>query len=288
MTLPTSIDVIPTGTVGAMIDGVDIAAGLDDQQFTELREAFIEHGVIFLRDQHITPDQHVEFAHRWGEINVNRFFRPVDGHPLIAEVRKDPGQTRNIGADWHTDHSYDQIPALGSILYARVVPPTGGDTLFTNMYRAYETLSDGMKDTLHRLSADHSSRHQFGSLANIEGDTHDIGTRLGNAEAATQDAVHPVVIRHPLSGRPALYVNSDFVLRLTGWTDEESEPLLAQLYAHAVREEFQYRFSWEVGSMAIWDNRATLHVAANDYQGELRLMHRITIEGEALEPFVPA
>ena len=123
--------------VGAEVSGVEIARGLSDQQFLELRQAFVKHSVIFIRNQNITPDEHIEFAKRWGEISVNRFFQAVDSHPVIAEVRKEAHQKLNIGSTWHTDHSYDQVPAMGSILYARVVPKLGGDTLFSSMYAAY-------------------------------------------------------------------------------------------------------------------------------------------------------
>jgi taurine dioxygenase len=282
-----TIKVMPVSReVGAEIRGADIAAGISDQQFGEIRQAFIDHGVIFFRNQEITPDQHIEFARRWGEINVNRFFKPVKTHPIIAEVRKDPDQKANIGAAWHTDHSYDQIPAMGSILYAREVPKLGGDTLFSSMYAACDGLSDAMRETLMSLRAEHSSRHVFGESALEERDREDLGERYENALAATQDSVHPVIIRHPLSGRPSLYVNADFTVKFEGWSKEESKPLLDFLYQHARQNEFTCRFQWKKGSMAIWDNRATHHYAMNDYHGELRLMHRITIEGEALSAAV--
>ncbi len=279
-----TIEISPLSpALGAEIGGVDIAAGVSEVQFAELRQAFIEYGVIFLPDQDITPDQHIEFARRWGEINVNRFFQAVATHPLIAEVRKEAEQKANIGSSWHTDHSYDQIPAMGSILYAREVPSVGGDTLFASMYAAYDALSDGLKAMLSTMQAEHSSRHAFGEGAYVDTDAEDLGGRLGNTEAATQDAVHPVIIRHPLSGRPALYVNGDFTVKFAGWTREESQPLLDYLYAHARQNEFTCRFHWRPGSMAIWDNRATHHCALNDYHGERRLMHRITLDGVALE-----
>ena len=269
--------------LGAEIGGIDIAAGIDDAGFAELKRAFVEYGVVFLRDQDITPEQHIEFAQRWGEINVNRFFRPVADHPRIAEVRKEAHQKANIGSSWHADHSYDQLPAMGSILYAREVPSVGGDTLFASMYAAYDALSDGLKSTLADLRAIHSSRHAFGEGAYLGDEAKELLGRLGNAGAATQDALHPVVICHPLSGRPALYVNGDFTVRFDGWTQAESQPLLDYLYAQATRSEFTCRFRWRKGSMAIWDNRATQHCALNDYHGERRLMHRITLEGVALE-----
>lgn len=270
--------------LGGEISGVDIAAGIGDEQFAEIRQAFVDYGVIFLRDQDISPDQHIEFARRWGEINVNRFFQPVVTHPIIAEVRKEPEQKSNIGSSWHTDHSYDQLPAMGSILYAREVPSVGGDTLFASMYAAYEALSEGMKKMLLSMNAEHSSRHVFGEIAYVDTDPEDLGGRLGNTAAATQDSIHPVVIKHPLSGRPALYVNGDFTIKFEGWSTEESQPLLDFLYAHASHHEFTCRFRWQKGSVAIWDNRATHHLALNDYHGERRLMHRITLEGTALEP----
>lgn len=282
-----TINATPTSRqVGAEIGGVDIAAGINDEQFSEIRQAFSDYGVIFLRDQAITPDQHIEFARRWGEINVNRFFQPVETHPLIAEVRKEAHQKHSIGSTWHTDHSYDQIPAMGSILYAREVPILGGDTLFSSMYAAYEELSEGMKKMLLGLRAEHSSRHVFGESAFEDQDRDDIRGRFQNAAAATQDSVHPVIICHPLSGRPALYVNADFTVKFEGWTKDESQPLLNYLYQHACQNEFTCRFQWQKGSMAIWDNRATHHCAMNDYHGELRLMHRITIEGEVLSAAV--
>lgn len=262
--------------VGALIEGVDIAAGVSDSQFAEIRQAYIDHGVIFFRDQHLTPDQHIEWAERWSDINVNRFFQAVEGQPRIAEVRKEPDQSMNIGINWHTDHSYDQIPAMGSILLAREVPKTGGDTLFSSQYAAFEALSPGMQETLLQLDAEHTSRRAFGTIQTSD----KTQGRIGNAEAAMQDAVHPVVIKHPLSGRAALYVNHDFTIKFVGWTEQESEPLMRYLWRHASDPQFTCRFQWEVGSMAIWDNRAVQHRALNDYQGQRRLMHRITLEGE--------
>jgi taurine dioxygenase len=266
--------------VGAEIDGVDLTAPVSDQTMTEIRHAFGEYGVVFFRDQPLTPEQHVAFAERFAPIDINRFFATVPGYPMIAEVRKEPEQIRNIGGGWHTDHSYDEAPALGSMLYAREVPQTGGDTLFASMYAAYDALSDGLKATLETLRACHSSRHVFGAEAMAR--RGDLNGRIGNPELATQDAIHPVVIRHPQTGRKALYVNPGFTLRFEGWTDEESRALLEYLYRHAVRPEFTCRFRWREGSLALWDNRSTWHFALNDYHGERRLLHRITIQGTPL------
>jgi taurine dioxygenase len=276
------IEVAPVaGALGAEILGVDLSRPLDDASFADILQAFHDHSVIFFRDQEITPEQHITFARRFGPINVNRFFTPVPGHPEIAEVRKEPDQKKNIGETWHTDHSYDEIPALGSMLVAREVPDHGGDTMFASMYAAYEALSEGMKRTLEPLRAIHSSRHIFGHAAGYHGT--DLKGRLHNPDAATQDAVHPVVIRHPDTGRKALYVNSNFTTGIEGWTREESEALLGFLYRHGARPEFTCRFRWRNGSIALWDNRSTWHCAVNDYHGQRRLMHRITIEGTALQ-----
>ena len=276
----TAIKVKPlSGAVGAEIEGVDLAAALSDESFAQIYQAFSDHGVLMFRNQSLTEQQHTAFARRWGEININRFFKAVDGHPTIAEVRKEPDQKINIGHNWHADHSYDTVPALGSILYAREVPDFGGDTLFSGMYRAYETLSPGLRQTLESLKAFHTSRHIFGNLAAEKPDT---VSRVGNAELATQEAMHPVVIRHPISGRKALYVNPEFTVHIDGWTKQESQPLLDFLYRHASSPDFTCRVRWEKGSLAIWDNRATWHCALNDYQGRRRLMHRITVEGVPL------
>ncbi|MEI7710437.1 MAG: TauD/TfdA family dioxygenase [Rhodospirillales bacterium] len=272
-----TIDVRPLGsTVGAEISGLDLAIPLAGSALATVKGALAEHGVVFFRDQMLTENQHIALARQFGEIDINRFFSHAEGYPEVALVVKEPHQTRNIGGGWHTDHSYDQIPALGSMLYAREIPPRGGDTLFASMYAAYDALSDGLKCTLEGMRGIHSSRHVFGVKRG------DLAGRIGNYDAATQDATHPVVITHPDSGKKALYVNPGFTIGFEGWTADESKPLLDYLYKHAIRPEFTYRFQWQEGSLAFWDNRATWHYALNDYQGERRLLHRITIGGCAL------
>ena len=275
------IGVTPQSTaLGAVISGIDLSKEPSKHAMAELEDAFGRYSVIFFRDQNLTPQQHIAMAERWGAINVNRFFKPLDGYPQIAQVIKEANQKENIGGTWHTDHSYDLIPAMGSMLYAREVPTVGGDTLFSSMYLAYEALSEDMKKMLADLKAWHSSRHAFGySVTDSE---HFEDGRLANPGQATQDALHPVVITHPLTGRKALYVNADFTVRFDGWTVEESQPILDLLYAHGARQEFTCRFHWEPDSIAFWDNRATWHYAMNDYQGHRRIMHRITLEGVAL------
>lgn len=250
---------------------------ITDQELAACRQAQREHGVIFFRDQTLSCEDHIQVAARFGEIVINRFFETVDNFPQIAMVRKEPTHDTVVGEDWHTDHSYDQAPAWGSILYAHEVPDSGGDTRFINMHRVFESLSDGLRKTLLSLQAHHSSRHAFGKAAMVAGDE-----RFMNADKATQDSVHPVVIAHPDSGKPVLYVNPDFTIGFVGWTAEESAPLLNYLYEYASREEHVLNFKWRKNSLAFWDNRATWHKAANDYPGKRRLMHRITLAGSEL------
>jgi len=262
--------------VGAFISGIDVSQPLSAVIHAELERALAEYGVIFLRDQTLTPEQHIAFAQYFGEIDVNRFFKPVDQYPQIAEVRKEPDQKANIGGGWHTDHSYDQIPAKASLLYAREVPRIGGDTLFASTVAAYDALSPGLQQTLAGLRAAHSSRHVFGH-GSLQRTQTDLPGRVLNPDLATQDAVHPVLFTHPETGRRAIYVNPGFTVRFEGWTAQESQSLLAFLYEHVKRPEFSTRFAWQAKSLAMWDNRTTWHFAINDYSGERRLLHRITV-----------
>ena len=268
--------------VGAYIEGVELDS-LTDRECHDIRAGLGEYGVLFFRNQSLSPEQHIAFAEKFGTININRFFTPLSDYPQIAQVLKEADNTQNIGELWHTDHSYDQVPALGSVLVARDLPKTGGDTRFLSMFAAYDALDDSMKKRLSQLTATHSSRHVFGNQAYLNGSDRDLTGRLGNAEAATQDSVHPVVIKHPISGKSALYVNPQLTLHINEVSAAESENLLAFLYEHAQQERFMKRFKWEDGSVAFWDNRATWHQALNDYPGQRRLMHRITVEGVGLE-----
>jgi len=276
--------------IGAEITGVDIKS-LTDGEFEAIQSAFADHGVIYVRDQDTTEKDHIAFAERFGEINVNRFFAAHPDYPEIALVAKDVDQKDNIGGGWHTDHSYDFEPALGSVLVARELPESGGDTMFASMYKAYETLPDELKQKIEGRQALHSGKHIFGEGAQSYYNTSDAGSheegtqRIGNASVAEalEDPVHPIVIRHPLSGKKALYVNPAFTRDIVSMEKAESDALLAELYAHVFKgHDFHHRFKWKPGSIAMWDNRSTWHWALNDYQGQRRIMHRITIEGCAL------
>ncbi len=263
---------------GVEITGVSLAH-CSDAEMGKIKQAIYDHGVAVFREQELSPEQHIAFARRWGGIDINNYFPLEDEYPEIAIVRKKADQVTNIGGAWHTDHSYDQIPAMGSILVARVLPPTGGDTLFAHMGAAYDSLPDDLKTQIEGLEAWHTADHVY-QEGGIYAQT-DMGGELRGQDLKT-GAIHPVVIRHPVTGRRLLYVNGAFTIHFAGQTREQSLPLLQDLLAAAVREDNQCRVEWRPGTVAIWDNRTTWHNALNDYHGHYREMHRITLSGEAL------
>lgn len=263
---------------GVEISGVSLK-DCSNADMAAVKQAIYEHGVAVFRDQDFAPEDHIAFARRWGGIDLNNYF-PLDPRwPEIALVAKAPDQTTNIGGAWHTDHSYDPVPAMGSILVARVLPPAGGDTFFAHMGAAYDDLSDEVKTEIAELEAFHTADHVY-KADGLYAQT-DQGKALRGQDIRT-GAVHPVVIRHPVTGRRLLYVNGAFTINFVGRTREESLPLLSRLLTAALREDNQCRVTWEPGTVTIWDNRTTWHNALNDYHGHAREMHRITLSGEAL------
>ena len=269
-----------SGALGAEISGVDLSQKLDDGVIGEIRRALVENCVIFFRDQNLTPDQHLAFGRRFGELQIHDFVDGMEDNEEILEVRKEADEIRNFGGGWHSDVSYLEKPALGSVLYAKEVPAYGGDTMFANQYLAYETLSNGLKETLGKMRAMHSARKSYGLYAvrNVQKAKSSMGIHF--KEEAHAEVDHPVVRTHVESGRKCLYVHGGFTTRFQDMSEEESAPLLNYLYRHAVRPEFTCRFRWEKGSIAFWDNRCVQHNAINDYNGQRRVMHRVTIEGE--------
>ena len=276
------IEVKPiAGALGAEIEGVVLSEDIGNAVFSEIQQALHENLVIFFRDQDLTPDEHKDFGRRFGTLNIHPQYVPLDGHPEILPVLKEPEDTLNIGASWHTDVSFLEQPSMGSILYAHEVPRSGGDTMFANQYLAYESLSEGMREMLDDMTAVHSDRvlSNPSSAAN----RNEGRSTLIREEAMTDEEIvneHPVVRTHVETGRKCLYVNRAFTTRFSGMTEEESKPLLEFLYAHAARPEFTCRFRWEKHSVAFWDNRCTQHYALNDYPGQRRAMHRVTVNGE--------
>ena len=263
------------GALGAEILGVDLAR-LDDALVAGIRRAWLDHLVIFFRDQDLTPAQFLAFARRFGEPIEYPFVKGLDDHPEIIPVLKLAHETVNFGGIWHSDTAYLDAPPMASMLIAREVPPAGGDTEFANMYLAYETLSDGMKRVLEGLVAVNSS-----SAADVSRTREDRIKDSARVDAKKEYvAAHPVVRVHPETGRKALYVNTAHTIAFDGMTKEESAPLLQYLFRHQVRPDFTCRFRWRPGSIALWDNRCAQHNAINDYQGHRRLMHRITLAGD--------
>ena len=275
------IDVQPVaGSLGAEIFGADLAGDLTNQVHDEIHRAFLDYQVLFIRDQNLTPPQQADFARRFGPLNEYPFVKGLDNAPEIIEIVKEPHEKKNFGGIWHSDTTYLETPPLGTILYALEVPSAGGDTIFANMYDAYDALSDGMKQLLDPLVGVSSAalRRSGGRAAGISAKSSMTATNMDKVEEIM--AEHPVVRTHPETGRKALYVNGAHTIRFAGMTEAESRPLIEFLIAHAVRPEFTCRFRWETGTLAIWDNRCVQHFAINDYHGERRRMHRATIVGD--------
>ena len=265
------------GALGAQIAGVDLGQDLAADTIAAIRRALLDHGVIFFRDQPLAPDRLLAFGRRFGEVVEYPFVRGIEGFPEVIAVVKLEHERINFGGVWHSDTSYLECPPMGSLLVAREVPDAGGDTLFANMYRAYEALSPGMQRILAGLRAVNSSK-KADVTRTREDRMRDGG---GRADARkSYEAEHPVVRTHPETGRKALYVNVAHTMRFAGMTEEESAPLLDYLFRHQVRPEFTCRFRWRPGSLAFWDNRCVQHNPVNDYHGHRRVMHRITLAGD--------
>ncbi len=263
--------------VGSIVRDVDLRT-IDEAELQLLDRTWAERGLLVVPGQELSPDDHLAFARRFAEVDVNRFFTPVPGHPEVAEVRKEPDQVTNIGGGWHTDHSYDPAPARGSILVARELPPEGGDTEFLHTGEVLSSLSGAFVDHLRGMRAVHSSHHVFGVGAGYDDNT-DIQF---NNHDQTGEAVHPVVLRHPDTGAESLYVNTAFTTHFEGWTVAESKPLFEQLLQAIIDRSTTVRLRWEPGMVAMWDNRNTWHKAHNDYHGHRRVMHRVTVAGVEL------
>ena len=278
-----SITVQPVaGSLGAEVSGVDLAAPLSNTAAAEIRRAFTENLVLFFRDQRLTPEQHLAFSGLFGRLCRMPYIKHMDDYPDIIAVLKEADERKisTFGNAWHSDFSFLEEPPLGSILYAREVPSHGGDTLFANMYEAYDALSAGMKRMLLGLKAMHSGKpYGQGGLPKDLKTSRSIGIERNKPEA-DREIAHPVVRLHPESGRKALFVNAIYTTRFEDMSEAESRPLLDFLFQHVQRPEFACRFRWAEGSLAVWDNRCTVLYAVNDYDGSRRMMHRTTVAGE--------
>jgi len=262
------------GALGAEIEGVDISRPLPNDVVAEIRRAFLDFLVIFVRGQKLTPHEQLAFAQRFGEPMEYPQLRGLPECPLITPVVKLEHERVNFGGVWHSDTSYLERPPMASMLYALETPPYGGDTLFANQYLAYETLSEGYRKMLDGLVGVNSSLKADASR------TREDRLRAAGAERKALVAGHPVVRTHPETGRKALYANIGHTTHFKGLTEEESRPLLDHLFQHQVRPEFTCRFRWERGSLAFWDNRCTQHNPVNDYHGFRRVVHRVTLAGD--------
>lgn len=268
-----------TGAIGAEIAGIDLAEDLTDATVAELRRALLDHLVIFFRDQAMTPDQHKAFVRRFGELHIHPITKPMPGHPEIIEVIKEADETANWGDNWHTDLTALPEPPLGSVLYAREIPPFSGDTQFCNMYLALETLSPSMRAFLAGLTCLHSQKvasyqSGFKGMANKE-------------EATASSAEHPLVRTHPETGKQALFLPWPGWGRILGLSQGESDAILKFLREHADNPDFACRFRWRRNSVAFWDNRCTRHRATADYfyaqrgfPPHRRHLHRVSIRGD--------
>jgi len=264
------------GHIGAEILGIDLSRDLSAETVAALRKAWLDNLVVFFRDQDLPPARFHAFAERFGETQEYPFVKGIEGFPDIIAVAKLENETVNFGGVWHSDTTYLERPPMASMLVAREVPPRGGDTMFANQYLAYETLSEGLKKTLDGLVGVSDS-----AKADVTRTREDRIKSDGTQEARKNlIAKHPAVRTHPETGRKALFVNTAHTTHFDGWTAEESKPLLQFLHTHQIRPEFTCRFTWRVGSMALWDNRCAQHYPLNDYHGHRRIMHRITLAGD--------
>ena len=264
------------GALGAELQGITLADDLPDATIAAIRQALLDHLVIFFRDQDLPPDRFLGFARRFGTPIEYPFVKGIEGFPEIINVAKLEHETVNFGGVWHSDTTYLEQPPMATLLIAREVPDAGGDTLFANQYLAYETLSPKLRELLSGLKGISSSAKADASKTREDRIRSD-----GSADARKLlEAEHSAVRSHTETGRKALYVNRAHTVRFAGMTADESAPLLEFLFRHQIRPEFTCRFRWTPGSLAIWDNRCAQHYAMNDYHGRRRVMQRITLAGD--------
>ncbi len=264
------------GALGAEISGVDLIQPISSALAAEIREIFLQHEVIFMRKQALSPQQFLDFAHAMGEPVEYPFVKGIEGFPHIIEVKKLEYEKVNFGGIWHSDTTYLETPPMGSMLLAREIPPFGGDTLFASQYAAYEALSGTMQRLLDGLQGINSS-----AKADVS-KTREDRLKSDGKDYAPKDFTnsHPVVRTHPETGRKALYVNVAHTSGIEGLTDAESASLLNFLFQHQVKPEFTCRWAWEKDDIAFWDNRSAQHNPVNDYHGYRRVLHRITLKGD--------
>lgn len=267
-----------SGSLGAIVEGVDLSQGLDDDTYAAIKEILLDNLVIFFRDQDITPDQQIAFGRRFGELHIHPFIPNLEGYREIIQLKVKSGakETLRLANQWHEDLSYTYDPPLAAILWAATVPSRGGDTMWVNLYKAYDTLSDRMKEIVESLSAWHDVTKTY---RRQELQTKGGAEQYWKTFEKTPPALHPLVKVHPETGKKLLYVSELTTTHIEGLREPESDALLQMLFRHLDWKELHCRFYWEKHSMAMWDNRCTAHYAVRDYT-EPREMHRVTVLGE--------
>lgn len=277
-----NISVTPlTRAIGAEIDSVDLA-DLSDESFYEIKRALLDHQVLFFHNQDLSINQQRAFTRLFGPPSILPYVQAMEDYPDVIAVLKEADEVNVgvFGGNWHTDFSFLPEPPLGSVLYAKEVPPYGGDTIWANMCAAYDALDEETKSSIDDLIAVHAGV-PYGSA---DSPSHEV--RSGRSMVMTRcdpdadrETEHPLVCIHPDTGRRMLFVNPTYTTRVAGMTAGESRGLLDRLYAHCIRPEFTCRYRWRRGDVAVWDNRCTIHYAINDYDGFRRLMYRTAIAG---------
>ncbi len=273
------------GSLGAVVDGIDVSRplGADDAAF--LRQAVVDHLVVFLPDQAVDLDQLERFTDEIGGRDITPYVKAVDGRPYVIRVIKEPHDELNFANAWHTDLSYLAETPSFTVLHAHEVPSFGGDTIWANQYLAYETLAADLREQLLALRGVHSAGIAYGTGGYLEAVQGKSSMAIEPDASAHATQIHPLVIRHPDTGRAALYANPVYTIGIEGWSNEDAAPFLARLFRHSVNENFTCRIRWRPNMLAIWDNRCTQHFAINDYAGARREMFRTSVKGAAPEAF---
>jgi taurine dioxygenase len=269
------------GALGASITGVDLTKVDRSGQLDGVREALAQYLVVFLPDQEMDLDDLERVTDLLGGRDTTPFVTPLEDRPFVIRVVKEPTDQLNFANAWHSDLSYLPEPPSYTLLHAADVPPFGGDTIWSNQYLAYESLSRGLKETLAGLRAVHSAGMAYGTGGFLDQVKDLTSMAIAPSTEAFKEHHHPVVIEHPVTHRAALYVNPVYTTRFEGWSPVESQPLLDYLYRHATNENLTCRFRWAARTLAIWDNRCTMHNALNDYSGVRREMFRTSVKGSA-------
>lgn len=272
------------GSLGAEIGGVDLRR-LDDATFAEIYRAWLDHGVIFFRDQDLDVEEFEAFTLRFGPFGENPYVVGMDDHPAVVRVLKEADEPSPVvfGAAWHSDWSFMPAPPKATLLYALDVPDHGGDTLFASATRAWEALSPTYRTMLEGLQANHNAGRGYGDRQRTFVDNVK-NMKILTSPDAYRDHAHPMAVRHPETGRQTLFVNPGYTTGIVGMTAEESTSILNYLFAHGTHPAFTCRFRWSNGAMAVWDNRCVWHNPISDYHGARRELLRTTVAGEVPVP----